>query len=471
MNRHLLALFLFAFVGLAGCQQGSHPAEAALAAEPPLQQPVAFSMDELQQRTFQYFWDLALPDNFQIPDRWPTKRFSSIAATGFGLSAYQTGVARGYVSRAAAADRTLNTLQVLWNLPQGPGSSGVSGYKGLFYHFLTNDQALRYKTVELSTIDTGLLMAGVLSAQAYFNNNDPTENEIRRLADALYRRVEWDWMLDDEGRISMGWHPEKGFLKTNWHGYNEAMILVVLAMASPTHPIPANSWELWCETYEWDTFQGGTHLNFDPLFGHQYSQLYIDFRGIQDDFMRQHNSDYFINSRQATLANRAYCIDNPQGFVGYGPNQWGLTACDGPAGLDTSWQGKPVSFFTYRARGAAVQQVIDDGTIAPTAAGGSVPFAPEECLATLENLWTTHYDSLVGPYGFKDAFNLTYTTPDHPTGWYDIDYLGIDQGPILLQIENYRSGLLWETMKRSPYIRAGLRRAGFRGGWLAEAGG
>jgi len=469
MKRYCSAILLFAFAGLFSCNAVIDPAESVTGSAV-VAQAVPFSIDELQERTFGYFWELALPGNYQIPDRWPTKRFSSIAATGFGLSAYQVGVERGYVTRSAAAERTLQTLRVLWELPQGESTSGVSGYKGFFYHFLTNDQALRYKTVELSSIDTGLLMAGVLSAQMYFQEENTTENEIRRLADLLYRRVEWDWMLDKEGRISMGWHPEKGFLESNWHGYNEAMILIILAMASTTHPIPANSWELWCETYEWGDFQGQTHLNFDPLFGHQYSQMYIDFQGIQDDFMRRKGSDYFINSRQATLANQAYCIANPMGFVGYGPDQWGLTACDGPANIDTVWQGQPVTYFGYRARGAAKQQIIDDGTIAPTAAGGSIPFAPEECLAALEQMWTSHYDDLVGPYGFKDAFNLTYTSSIHPDGWFDIDYLGIDQGPILLQIENHRSGLLWETMKQSPYIRTGLLRAGFSGGWLDAEG-
>ncbi len=427
-----------------------------------------FSLDELQRRTFDFFWDEALPDNFQIPDRWPTERFSSIAATGFGLTAYLVGIERGYVSQAAAAARTAKTLEVLWALPQGDAESGVAGYRGFFYHFLTNDEALRYRNVELSTIDSGLLLAGVLSSAAYFDGDDPTETRIRALADSLYQRVEWDWMLNEEGRISMGWRPDRGFIEADWNGYNEAMILLVLAMGSPTHPVPADAWERWSENYEWADYRGYDHLNFSPLFGHQYSQMYLDFRGIQDAYMRDHDSDYFKNSRDATLSNRAYCVDNPAGFAGYGPNQWGLTACDGPNGLDTTINGTDRKFFRYRARGASARHVIDDGTIAPTAAGGSYPFAPEECHAALEQMWTTHYDSLVGPYGFKDAFNLTYTTGERPGGWFDTDYLGIDQGPILIQIENHRSGLVWELMKKSPYVRRGLERAGFTGGWLEE---
>jgi hypothetical protein len=161
-------------------------------------------------------------------------------------------------------------------------------------------------------------------------------------------------------------------------------------------------------------------------------------------------------------------VENPLGFVGYGPNQWGLTACDGPGGGDTIRNGETVKFWSYKARGASARHVNDDGTIAPTAAGGSVPFAPEETVAALDQMWTTHYDSLVGPYGFKDAFNLTVNLPGRPGGWFDVDYLGIDQGPILIQIENHRSGLVWELMKKNKYIQKGLERAGFSGGWLAE---
>ena len=318
----------------------------------------AFSIDTLQHRTFDYFWETALPGNYQIPDRWPTERFSSIAATGFGLTAYLVGAERGYVTRAEAAERTLRTLEVLWALPQGPDSTGTAGYRGLFYHFLTNEAALRFKRVELSTIDTALLMAGVLSAQSYFNRDSKEERRIRELADLLYRRVEWDWTLNDAGRMSMGWRPNRGFIRAQWKGYNEAMILLVLGMGSPTHPLPDDAWERWTDGYEWAEFRGFDHLNFSPLFGHQYSQMYIDFRGIQDAYMREHGSDYFENSRKATLANRAYCIENPAGFIGYGPQQWGLTACDGPGRLDTVLNDRPVRFYRYRARGASARRVV-----------------------------------------------------------------------------------------------------------------
>lgn len=421
---------------------------------------IPFTTEELQRRTFLYFWELADTANYQIPDRWPTLTFSSIAATGFGLSAYIVGAEKKYVSRKAAADRVLKTLQVLWALPQGADEADVAGYKGFFYHFLTLDKAVRFKHVELSSIDTGLLMAGILSVMTYFDGDGDTERAIRETADNLFRRVEWDWMMNGAPTMSMGWHPESGFIKSQWTGYNEAMILLIMAMGSPTHPVDPAVWSTWCETYVWDTYYGHEFVQFDPLFGHQYSHVWIDFKGILDPYMQAKGIDYFENSRRATLANRSYCIDNPLGAIGYHENCWGLTACDGPGGKITI-DGKTWSFFDYRARGASVEQVVDDGTIAPTAAGGSYPFAPEECHAALSYMWETYFDKLVGQYGFRDAFNLTHRTVETPDGWFDVDYLGIDQGPILLMIENHRTGLLWEVMKKNPYIQEGLKKAGF----------
>lgn len=441
-------------------------------------QPVKtpYSVDELQRRTFNFFWELA-DQNAQTPDRWPTMAFSSIAATGFGLSAYIVGAERGWVTRQQAAERVLKTLKVLMELPQGDAPAGMAGYKGFFYHFLDHQKSLRYKDVELSSIDSGLLLAGVLSCQTYFDRNNPTEKAIREAADFLYRRVEWDWMLNANNRLSMGWKPESKFIQAEWFGYTEAMILYVLALGSPTHTIPAESWDAWCQSYYWDEYMGQEHVNFGPLFGHQYSHVWIDFKGIQDDYMRKKGLDYFENSRRATLANHAYCVKNPRNFKDYSEKIWGLTACDGPV----DWLSKNDSrrlcpedwnnFRGYSARGVAADYLEDDGTIAPTAAGGSVPFAPEICLPALEAMWNTYYDSLVGPYGFKDCFNPTFTACGQlPNGWFDTDYLGIDQGPILLMLENYRSGLIWNIMKKNPYIRTGLQRAGFRGGWLGYEG-
>lgn len=460
--RYLILIILFS-----ACAQGVKNDAAVIDLKTPI---VPFSLEELQHRTFDFFWE-QIDSNYQIQDRYPTTNFSSIAATGFGIGGYLVGIERGYITRKKGASRVLKTLQILKDLPQGENAAGISGYKGFYYHFLTLDKAQRFKQVELSSIDTGLLMAGILAAQTYFDQDNPIEKEIRELADFLYRRVEWDWMLNDEMRLSMGWHPEKGFIENDWHGYNEAMILLILAIGSPDHQIPSESWIKWCETYQWGEYQGYEYVHFDPLFGHQYSHMFIDFRGIQDDYMLDKGIDYFENSRRATYANRAYCINNENDWEGYGENLWGLTASDGPVSKKTDWKsdinGKV--FRSYSARGTNTIDGFDDGTIAPTATGGSVPFAPEICVPALRNMWESYYPELVGEYGFKDAFNLSYTYgPGNENGWFDIDYLGIDQGAILIQIQNFETGLIWDLMKKNQYVVEGLKRAGFNGGWLNE---
>lgn len=429
--------------------------------------PAKFSLEDLEYRTFRYFWDLADSISGLIPDRYPTKSFSSIAATGFGLSAYLVGVDQKYISRKDAAARVLKTLRFLYKLPQGADKTGVAGYKGLFYHFLDMRSGLRFKNVELSTIDTGLLMAGILSCLRFFDGASEDEREIRDLADKLYRRVNWKWALNGKDILSMGWHPESGFIDSYWYGYNEAMVLIIMAIGSPTHPIPASCWKAWTSKYVWASWQGYEHVNFGPLFGHQYSHIYIDFRGIRDEYMRSKKIDYFENSRRATYAQQAYCIANPGKFNDYGKGIWGLTACDGPGYLKSAWQGKEMVFDGYSARGTAVNYNVDDGTISPTAAGGSLPFAPEICIPALEAMFNKYGGSLYQEYGFKDAFNPSFSQQKgDEMGWFDVDYLGIDQGPIVLMIGNNRTGLIWDLMKRDPYILSGLKKAGFSGGWI-----
>lgn len=458
--RKLLVLcFLCCFTQL----DAQRPTEPIGAEKPP------YSLDEAQRRHFLFFWELAHKTTYQIPDRFPRDDFSSIAATGFGLSAYLVGAERSWITRAQAAERVLKTLEFLKNLPQGPEASGVAGFRGWFYHFLNTQDGLRFKNVELSSIDTGLLMAGVLSCMSYFDRDTPEEKAIREAADFLYRRVEFDWFLNEHNRMSMGWFPERGFLASNWRGYNEAMILVVMALGSPTHPIPASAWDSWCDSYYRTEFKGQDMVNFGPLFGHQYSHVWIDFKGIQDPYMKKAGFDYFENSRRATLANRQHGIDNPGKFKGYGPDIWGLTAGDGPD-AEMEHEGKRLFCPGYGARGVAIDYLEDDGTIAPTAAIASTPFAPEVCLPALEAMWNRWP---VGPYGFFDGYNETFTqldkSPNAQAGyafWVDRDYLGIDQGPIVLMLENYRSGLVWNLMKKNPYIVRGLKRAGFSGGWL-----
>jgi hypothetical protein len=441
-------------------------------------------LDTVQTRTFRWFWDITDPRTGLTPDRWPTRTFSSVAAIGFGLSAYVVGAERGYVTRAAAAERTLNTLRFLFRLPQDSAQSGVAGYRGFFYHFLDFERGMRFQRVELSTIDTSLLLAGTLSCQQYFDRPDATETAIRAYADSIYRRVDWRWARNQPPAVSMGWHPERGFLGAQWIGYNEAMILYVLALGSPTYPLEPDAWTTWTSRYQWASFHGQEHVNFAPLFGHQYSHIWIDFRGIQDAYMRSRGGltasgrqgmDYFENSRRATLSQRAYAVHNPNAWKGYGADLWGLTAVDGPKDTTVLWGGRARRFFTYRARGAAANEIVDDGTLAPTAVGGSVPFAPEITIPALKHMRRTYGSDLFTQYGFLDSFNPTYEFGGRVQhgrvvrgrGWFDGDYLGIDQGPILLMIENYRTGLLWDLMKRNPYFVRGLCRAGFTGGWIA----
>ncbi len=434
-------------------------------------------LDTLQHRTFGYFWDLSHPETGLSPDRFPTESFASVAATGFALTAYPIGVERGYITREEARARVTRTLRFLWNGTQGEDPSGSMGYRGFFYHFLDPATGNRFGEVELSTVDTALLLAGALFCQSYFDRAHAEEVAIRELVEKLYLRVDWKWASVRPPAVSHGWNPEVGFLPYDWRGYNEAMILYLLALASPTHPVDDSAWDEWTSRYEWGEYHGYEFLGFGPLFGHQYTHLFIDFRGIQDAVMRERGLDYFENSRRALLAQRAYAIENPMQWRGYGENLWGLTACDGPVNQELVIDGKKRVFQTYWARGTSFAGTADDGTIAPTAIGGAIAFDPETVLPTLISMKETYGELLFSKYGFLDALNPTLTAQvpvqhgrvDPKMGWFDTDYLGIDQGPILAMAENHRSGLVWETLSRNPHIIRGLRRAGFQGGWLDDA--
>jgi hypothetical protein len=433
---------------------------------PPLDsaQTAAF-LDTVQERTFHYFWDLTNPANGLTPDRSPTPSFSSIAAVGFALTAYPIGVERSYITRAQAAQRVVTTLRFFWTAPQDSAPTGATGYHGFFYHFLDMNTGARFQQVELSTIDTALLLAGILTCQSYFDGSDAVETEIRQLADSIYRRTDWQWATPRPPVVALGWYPESGFLGYDWRGYNEAMILYILALGSPTHPADTAAWSAWTVPYRWGTFYGQTHVGFAPLFGHQFSHVWIDFRGIRDTYMRARGIDYFENSRRATYAQRAYAYANPGAWRGYSDRVWGLTASDGPGEVSLTIDGRTRQFHGYWARGASFTEIPDDGTIAPTAAGGSIPFAPEIAIPALVTMRQTYGDSLFTTYGFRDAFNPTFTRTG-PAGWFDVDYLGIDQGPILAMAENYRTELVWRIMRGNPYVVRGLCRAGFTGGWL-----
>jgi lysophospholipase L1-like esterase len=460
---------LCAAVGLAAGCGGLRP--AAVSEAPAVSADEAF-LDTLEHRTFRWFWETTDATTGLTPDRWPTRTFSSVAAIGFGLTANGIGAEREYVPRDSAAARTLSALRYLWRAPQGTDQVGMTGYKGFFYHFLEQDTGVRFRDVELSSIDTGLLMMGVLFVREYFDLGSPREVAIRAYADSLYQRVEWDWFQAQSDLITMAWRPEEGYGRAEYQGYNEAMFLYLLALGSPTYPVSDSAWAAFTRSYTWGDYYGYEHVNFSPLFGHQYTHSWVDLRGVQDDYMRARGIDYFENSRRAALSQRAYATANPLGWRDYGSEIWGLTACDGPTDGQFEYAGEMRTFRTYSARGASLEYVNDDGTIAPTAAGASIAFAPEVVLPTLRAMVERYGEHLYTEYGFKDAFNPSFSfTPRVGTvvpglGWFDRDYLGIDQGPILLMVENHRSGLVWETIARSPYLVRGLRRAGFAGGWL-----
>jgi hypothetical protein len=477
----ILVVALLALVALGACVSGgadSHRPVAPSDAYARLPAAHQAFLDTLEHRTFQWFWDLSDARTGLTPDRWPTRSFASVGAVGFALTAYPIGAERGWVTRAQAAERVLATLRFFWSAPQDSTEHGVTGYQGFFYHFLVPETGERFKDVELSTIDTSLMLAGMLFCQSYFDRHNAAEDSIRSVAEAIYARVDWNWAQPRPPSVSLGWTPKGGHLEWDWRGYNEAMILQILALGSTTHAVEPAIWAAWCSNYQWGTFLGKEHVGFAPLFGHQYSQVWIDFRGIQDEYMRGKGIDYFENSRRATLAQRAYAVENPGGWAGYGVRLWGLSACDGPLDGKVTIHGVQREFHTYTARGASFVRIEDDGTVTPTAAAGSIAFVPEVVIPTLMAMRDDYGPQLFGRYGFLDAVNPTLRVPakvpygviDTTLAWFDTDYLGIDQGPIVAMIENYRSGLVWRTMRRNPHIVRGLKRAGFTGGWLSAAG-
>jgi hypothetical protein len=418
----------------------------------------------IQREAFDYFRKHTHPATGLVADKskpgWP----ASIAATGMGLATYPAAVERGFLGRQEAAQRILACLRFLAGSPQGPEPDST-GYHGFYYHFLDLETGRRAFQSELSTVDTGFLLAGALVAAAYFDGDNQAEAELRRLADELYRRVDWLWALNGQACLSHGWRPESGFLRHCWEGYDEALLLVVLALGSPTRPVPAECYPAYMATAQWANLFGHEHFYAGPLFIHQYSHMFLDLRGIQDGEIGRYGIDYFENSRRATLVHREYAIQNPLKFEGYGQDCWGLSACDGPGPKRLKLNGAMRKFYEYVARGAPYGP--DDGTIAPWAVVACLPFAPEVVLSAVR------YFSKIKlyqpePYGYKNSFNRTMPveTPN-PLGWVSPYHFGINMAPMALMIENYLSGLTWDLSRRSPYLVAGLRRAGFAGGWLA----
>lgn len=416
-------------------------------------------LDTLQHRTFLYFWYECNPDNGLVKDRSTKDSPASIAAVGFAFPIWAIGVEHKWISRNEAVIRTLAALNFFMHSEQS-NNPLATGYEGLYYHFLDMTNGKRMWSCELSTIDTGLLIAGIRFARQYYNLNNKIEKRIRSLADSITYRANWNFMtVPDSGKysglISMAYRPEEGISDYGWHGYNEALILQIIA-AGCGFSNYQKSYEGWLKTYEWnEPYTGLAHVVFPPLFGHQYSHMFVDFRGIYDRYMNKRGIDYFENSRRATLTQRLYAIQNPNGWKGYDSLTWGLTACDGPgSGYNTN--GK--KFKGYSARGTSGANLVwdDDGTIAPTAAAGSIVFAPKIVITALEAMKDRYGNKgLWNKYGFVDAFNPT-------VNWYDPDYLGIDEGPIVIMIENFRNGFVWKYMMKDTVIETGLKKLGFK---------
>jgi hypothetical protein len=421
-------------------------------------------LEELQRVSFSYFLHEVNPINGLVLDKTAENWPASIAAVGLALAAYPVAVERGLMSRAAAVERTVTTLRFFWTSPQG-SDADATGYRGFYYHFLDMQTGRRAWRCELSTVDTAFLLAGALAAGIYFDAATADEREIRALADALYLRADWRWAQNQGATLTHGWKPESGFLEHRWEGYNEAMLLYVLGLGSPTYPLPEASYAAWASTYQWENCYGQEYLYSGSLFTHQLSHVWIDFRGIQDAFMREKDIDYFENSRRATYVQRSYAIDNQLEFVGYCHCRWGITASDGPGPITLNVNGIEREFFHYVARGVPVGP--DDGTIAPGAVVASFPIAPEIALRAKEHIIHELELTLLHPYGFKATFNPTFPEKSgSPHGWVSPWHYGLNQGPIILMIENYRTGLLWQLMRQCPYVVKGLRRAGFVGDWL-----
>jgi hypothetical protein len=384
-------------------------------------------LDEVQRGSFEFFWNETNPSTGQVKDRAylngnDTRTMSSIAATGFGLSALCIADARGYARSSDLADRVRNTLRFLWKT--------MPSIHGFFYHFVDMNTGARWEQVELSSIDTSLLLCGVLTARAYF-----ADAEIQDLATKIYDRVEWPWMLNGGSTFSMGWKPESGFLDARWERYCELMMIYLLGIGSPTNPVSPDTWKAW--TRPTVSFQGLTYISGnDPIFTHQYSQAWYDFRGKRDAY-----TNYFDNSVTATKAHKLFCLSLNSQFNDYTNDLWGISASDYAKGY-TAWGGPP-------AQGPI------DGTVVPCATGGSLAFAFEDCIRVLRNIRGVYGPKAWGKYSFVDAFNPL-------TGWYDTDVLGIDLGITMLMAENHRTGLIWETFMKNPEAQAAMQKVGFQ---------
>jgi len=419
------------------------------------------TLDQLQRAAFGYFLRAVNPANGLIADTSRENSPASIGVVGFALSAYPVAVERGWMARADAVERTLATLRFFHDSDQS-GSPEATGFKGFYYHFLDMHTGARVWRSELSMIDSALLIAGALTAGRYFTANSAAEIQLRELVEVLYRRVDWRWAQHGGTTINHGWKPQSGFLHYCWDGYSEALVLYVLALGSPTHSIEGDCYHAWTTTYQWEHLYGYDVLYAGPLFVHQFSHAWVDFRGIRDRFMREKRCDYFENSRRATEVQREYARRNPYGFVGYDEHCWGLTACDGPSHQLPELANERRRLFGYAARG--VPYGPDDGTLGGWAALASLPFAPEIALRAARTM-LQRYPEMLSAQQYTSSFNPTLASADRGA-WVSAGHFGLDQGIVVMMIENHRTQLIWRLMRACPYVGIGLRRAGFRGGWL-----
>ncbi len=424
-------------------------------------------LENLQAKTFNYFLKYLNPANGLIADKSSPDSHSSIAAVGLGISSYVVGIERNLISREEGINKILTILNFFLAGHQGPEVDAM-GYKGFYYHFLQMDTGKRAWECELSTIDTAIFIAGVLTAAVYFKGENKLEKEIRTLAENLYRRVDWQWALNGGSMICHGWKPESGFLNNYWgDGYCEAIILYVLALGSPTFPIDPKGYQNWTSTFKWVDILGYGYIHAGPLFIHQMSHLWVDFQGIQDELNRKYKIDYFENSRRATHIQQQYAIKNPLNFKHYGENNWGFTASDGPGPAVLKIDGVEKIFYDYVARG--VPYGPDDGTISPWAVVASLPFAPDIVLSTLRHAVNRLKENNAVNEGFDASFNPVFKIPGKEEyGWVSPWKFGLNEGPMVIMIENFRSQLIWNIIKQSIFIKKGLRKAGFTGGWLNQ---
>ena len=400
---------------------------------PPSPTPTSLSpaddqfLDELEKRNFRFFWEQASPQTGLVRDRSSVRANSntavaSIAATGFGLTALCIAEKRGYISFSEARERVFVTLRFLWKT--------MPTHRGFFYHFADINTGERVWDSEVSSVDTSILLCGILMCRQYFEEH----SEITLLAYEIFNRVDWSWLSEDTSLLPHGWTPEFGFLPYRWDYYSEMMMIYLLGLGSFTHPLPVAAWNAWKRTkFEYD---GIRYIgSFAPLFVHQYSQAWFDFRGKRDAY-----ADYFQNSIAATDAHRLFCLELAKQFPDYSDDLWGISASDSQKGY-VIWGGPPMMGPI-------------DGTVVPSASAGSLTFLPQPVMRVLKNI-KDHYGQAWSPYGFVNAFNPL-------TNWYDSDVVGIDTGITMLMAENARTGFVWDTFMKNPEAMRGMERAGFK---------